>query len=143
MSQSEDVSLVSIPNSPAQGDMAELANMSDQNIPNNPMAQGPSTSSPIPDSNPIPNAPTSTHTLPTVSKSTPEWNTLFQMMLTNQNQLQNQVLTQQQQIQDLISNSQRNTRSPATFNNLLKFSDPNKFTGRPREVDSFVKSIEA
>ena len=27
-------------------------------------------------------------------------------------------------------------------NNMVKFSDPNQFTGRPQDVDSFVKTIE-
>ena len=36
-------------------------------------------------------------------------------------------------------------RQPMSFNNInmIKFSDPNKFTGKSQDVDSYVKTIES
>ena len=36
------------------------------------------------------------------------------------------------------------SQQPTAFNvNMIKFSDPNKFTGKSQDVDSYVKTIES
>ena len=50
----------------------------------------------------------------------------------------------QNMLQTMIVNQPGGPRQPSTFNNInmIKFSDPNQFTRRSQDVDSFIKTIE-
>src|SRR5260370_37509183 len=50
----------------------------------------------------------------------------------------------QNMLQTVIANQPGGPRQPSTFNNInmIKFSDPNRFTGKSQDVESFVKTID-
>jgi len=55
------------------------------------------------------------------------------------------MVANQAQLQTLLMNQAHAPRQPASFNNMnmIKFSDPTWFSGKSKDVDSFVKTIQS
>ena len=141
MSHTEDASLVSV--SVPSIDLPDPASIPERPNPNDPTTPNPPTLPTVPNpptfpAPPLP-GPSSTTAAPSPPSNSSEWLTLLQTMVANQTQLQNQ----QALLQELITNQQHKSQPATTLNNLLKFSDPAKFSGRPKDVNSFVQTIQA
>src|SRR5258708_21787324 len=72
--------------------------------------------------------------MPPMPTDPADWIALLQNMVANQAQLQT-----------LLMNQANAPRQLASFNNMnmIKFSDPTQFSGKSKDVDSFVKTIQS
>ena len=72
--------------------------------------------------------------MPPMPTDPADWIALLQNMAANQAQLQ-----------ALLMNQANAPWQPASFNNMnmIKFSDPTQFSGKSKDVDSFVKTIQS
>src|SRR5260370_41314445 len=90
------------------------------------LAPDPNILAPVPSPAPIPApAPVPIPVFPGPipdNANVPQWIALFQIML---NHMANQA------------------PAPCSFQNMIKFSDPPKFTGKSRDVDAYVKNIQS